>query len=79
MIILVEKSETGGEWTIYLNLSREITSVFYNGKDVSKRILTGGWMEKTLWQFFDDRYDIDEFVADYLYEMLNHREPEYYL
>lgn len=79
MILLIEKSECGAEWSIRLNLSREIEKVYYNGKNVSNRILTGGWMEKAVWEFFDARYDLDEFVADYIYDVLHYREPEYYL
>jgi hypothetical protein len=67
-MIIVETSNTGGEWAAKLRMSDlEFEWVTYNGVDCLKRLRRskGSWMETAVFNLFDARYDIEEMQSDY--------------
>jgi hypothetical protein len=68
MIFLVEKSDTGGEWSCQLDVNLDFTAIYYNGQPVTQRI-KGTWMEEVLWQFFEERNDLERLQREQLYRL----------
>lgn len=75
-MILEERSETGGVWTVDLRIDGEFKWVMYNNVDVTNKIL-GTKREKPVYDFFESRYDFSELIADYLHEIHNNYAVEY--
>lgn len=75
-MILEEKSETGGTWSVDLGINGEFKWALFNGQDVSRKVL-GTKREQPVYNFFESRYDFGELIADYLHELRNNYATEY--
>ena len=68
-MILEETSEIGGRFAVDINMSTlDFDWVLYNGMDITRRV-EGTWMETAIWNFFNDRYELEQMQADYFNEM----------
>lgn len=56
-MILSITSETKNEWSARFDADLEMTQVFYNGKEVTKRIIGRCW-EDVLYKRFEEVYDL---------------------
>jgi hypothetical protein len=67
-MILEETSNIGGIWSVDVSLSTlDFKWVIYNNEDVTS--IMKGKRETILWEFFNERYDLEKMQADYFSQM----------
>jgi hypothetical protein len=62
-MLIVETSNTGGEWSCRINEYREMTKVFYNGDEITERVNRNPKLYDLIWAFFNDAQDLDYALA----------------